>query len=115
MSITFSTNAPQALLNDFKKKIDGGEIVTWRYDAQGDFTHCTDQWDGRGWLRPTIGLNELRFNFVGSRGYVTTWPIYGIFQGRFIESMITHCHDLFSTGSATSKPTNSDIITSQAA
>jgi hypothetical protein len=57
----------------------------------------------------------LRFNILGNKRDVTTWAIYGLYQGRFIEAMVTHCHDLFTNGSATSKPTNSDIVTSKAA
>jgi hypothetical protein len=39
MALLFKTNTPQALLNDFKKKIDEGHVVTWSYDKDGDFTH----------------------------------------------------------------------------
>jgi hypothetical protein len=35
---------------------------------------------------------------------------YGVYQGRFIESMITHCQDLFSNASATAKALNSDYV-----
>jgi hypothetical protein len=114
MSVLFTTTTPQQLLRDFKAKIDKREVVTWRYDAAGDFTHSADQWDGKGWMRPVIDLNGLRFNFIGTTGVVTTWPIFGIYQGRLIESFVTHCHDLFRDGSATSKPTNTDVVVTQA-
>lgn len=115
MALLFSTNRPEQLLNDFKKKIDQGHIQTWAYDDDGDFTHTPDQWRGKAWLRPSVDLNGLRFNIVCSRKYVTTWAIYGVYQGRFIESMVTHCHDLFSNGEATAKPTNMDSITTAVA
>jgi hypothetical protein len=113
MAITFSTNTPQALLNDFKKKIDSKEVVTWSYDAQGDFTHTPDQWRNKAWLRPAVEAGALRFNILGNQRAVTTWAIYGVYHGRFVESLTTHCHDLFLFSSVTSKPTNSDVCTSK--
>lgn len=115
MAIAFTTNVPRDLLADFKKKIDNKEVVTWSYDAQGDFTHTPDQWRNKAWLRPVIEAGNLRFNILGNKSVLTTWAIYGVYQGRFIESMTTHCHDLFTISSATSKPTNSDICTSKVA
>ncbi len=112
MAIIFATNVPQTLLDDFKEKIDNKEVVTWSYDAQGDFTHSPDQWRNKAWLRPVVENGGLRFNFLGNTKVVTTWAIYGVYQGRFIESMTTHCNDLFTAGSGTAKPTNSDVCTS---
>ena len=115
MAVNFSTNTPKALLDNFKKQIDDKKIVTWRYDADGDFTHTPIQWDGKAWMRPAIDTGGLRFNVIGSSGHLTSWEIYSVYQGRFIEAMVSHCHDLFTIGSATSKPTNSDAITTKVA
>jgi hypothetical protein len=57
----------------------------------------------------------LTMNFIGNRGVRTTKPLYGVFHGRFIEAMLTHFDDLFSSGTATAHATNSDVITSVAA
>jgi hypothetical protein len=114
MAITLYTTTPQKLLNDFKKKIDEGHIATWSYDKDGDFTHETNQWRNSAWLVPTIETGvALKFKFLGNSKVLTTWALYGIYQGRFIESMVTHCHDLFTNGSATAKPTNADVCTSK--
>jgi hypothetical protein len=53
-------------------------------------------------------------NFLGGQD-VTTKPLYAVYHGRFIESMLTHCDELFNAGAATALPTNSDVITKRAA
>jgi hypothetical protein len=115
MAVLFKTNTPQALLNDFKKKIDEGHVVTWSYDQNGDFTHTPDQWRYVAWMRPSIDLGGLRFNIVGNAKKVTTWADYGVYHGRLVESVVTHCNGLVTEASVTSRATNADIITTKAA
>jgi hypothetical protein len=115
MAINFQATNPAALLAAFKKAIDNKHVVTWAYDSEGDFYHTPDQWKGVGWLRPTIYSGQLTMNFVGRNNKKTLKGDYGVLHGRFIESMLTHCDELFSNATATASPTNSDIITTVAA
>lgn len=111
MAIRFKAGAPAKLLAAFKKAIDDGHVRTWSYDSAGDFTHTPDQWKNKAWLRPKIEPSDtLSMYIVSSKNAPLTWPIYGVFQGRFVESMIEHCHDLFSVADATSKPVAGDIV-----
>jgi hypothetical protein len=107
--ITFQTSTPQALLAAFKKGIDDGHIVTWSYDNDGDFTHTPPQWNKKAWLRPAISSGVLTMKLIGHQSNVT-WEVFGVYHGRFIESMIVHCNQLFTTGTATASPTTSDSI-----
>lgn len=84
MAVLFKSNTPQALLNDFKDKIDKGHVVTWSYDKDGDFTHTPDQWRNAAWMTPSIDLGGLRFNILGNSKKITTKPIYGVFHGRLV-------------------------------
>jgi len=115
MALLFKTNTPQALLNDFKKKIDEGHVVTWSYDKDGDFSHTPDQWRNQAWMRPSIDLGGLKFNMLGNSKKITTKAIYGVFHGRLVESVSTHCDDRFTDVIATARPTNSDVVTTKAA
>jgi hypothetical protein len=115
MALLFKTNVPQALLNDFKKKIDEGHVVTWSYDKDGDFTHTPDQWRNQAWMRPSIDLGGLKFNILGNAKKITTKAVYGVFHGRLVESMATHCDDRFTEAVTTSRATNADTITTKAA
>jgi len=115
MALLFKTNAPQALLNDFKKKIDEGHVVTWSYDKNGDFTHTPDQWRFSAWMRPSIDIGGLRFNIVGNAKLITSKTVYGVYHGRLVESVATHCDDRFTEASVTARATNSDVITTRAA
>jgi hypothetical protein len=58
---------------------------------------------------------RLTLNFIGRRDEKTTKALYGVYHGRFIESMLTHCDNLFTIGIATAAATNSDIISTQVA
>jgi hypothetical protein len=108
MAINFETTDPHKLLAAFKKAIDSKEVVTWSYDKDGDFTHTPEQWNHQAWLRPVTYTGRLTMNFIGNNKINTSTAIYGVYHGRFIESMLTHCDKLFSTGAATALPTNSD-------
>ncbi|MBY3500178.1 hypothetical protein [Rhizobium laguerreae] len=114
MAVNFSTSNPRNLLDAFKKAIDDGHVVTWSYDGDGDFTHTPEQWKNKAWLRPSISDGVLTLNFVANNTITTTKAVYGVYHGRFIESMLTHCDKLFAFGAATAMPTNSDVIQSAA-
>ena len=114
MAVLFKTNAPQELLSDFKKKIDVGLVVTWSYDNDGNFTHTSDQWRHSAWMAPSIDVSSLCFNILGHKSKITTKAIYGVFHGRLVESVATHCDHLFSEAKVTARATNSDNITTKA-
>ena len=110
MAINFETSTPKKLLADFKKAITEGHVVTWAIDADGDFYHTPDQWKSLAYLRPTIlDGTRLTLNFY-TRTTKTSKAAYGVYHGRFIESMLTHCDTLFTISSATATPTNSDVV-----
>jgi hypothetical protein len=110
MAINFTTTTPKKLLAEFKKAIDDKRVLTWAYDSDGDFYHTPDQWKDKAWLRPTIYEGKmLTLNFL-TRVTKASKPTYGVYHGRFIESMLTHCDELFSGAEATSMPTNSDSV-----
>jgi hypothetical protein len=109
MSINFDTTNPSNLLAVFKKAINDGHVVTWACDSDGDFTHTPSQWNKKAYLRPTTEQGRLVLKFLGNKANVT-WEVYGVYHGRFIESMTVHCHELFTNGTATAKPSTYDTI-----
>jgi hypothetical protein len=110
MSIHLMTATPNKLLADFKKKIDEQSIVTWSYDGDGDFTHDVDQWRNKAWLRPVIRNDRLLLQILKPTGENISKVVYGIYHGRFLESMLMHCDELFSQGIATALPSDGDKI-----
>ena len=108
MAIHFYTSAPSALLAAFKKAINDKHVITWSYDDDGDFTHTHTQWAKLAWLRPKILSDRLQFNILNPQGKAVTWTIYGVYQGRFIESLTTHLHASFTLATATAAPTAED-------
>jgi hypothetical protein len=110
MAVYFLTTQPKALLSDFKKKIDQGHVETWSYDQEGDFTHSVDQWRYKAWLRPSIESNRLAFYIIKNTKLTLTPAVYGIYHGRLIESLVTHCDKLFTEGIATAMPEPKDGV-----
>lgn len=108
MALEICTSAPQRLLNRIKQLIDEKKIVTWQYDADGDFTHTPDQWRAQAWLRPRVELGKLRFGLLGKQGQVMTHAVYGVFHGRFVEMLATHVTDYFSDVSVSADKAQGD-------
>jgi hypothetical protein len=110
MAITFETSTPNKLLAAFKKAIDDGRVVTWAIDSDGDFYHTPDQWKSLAYLTASVVEGErLMLNFF-TRTTKASKAAYGVYHGRFIESMLTHCDELFTIGTASAAPTNSDVV-----
>jgi len=83
------TTDPAGLLKAIKTAIDKGHVRTWKYDTDGDFTHCVQQWEGKAWLRPTIGIGALGLSFrVPKTGEEP--EVRGVYLGRFSEMLINH-------------------------
>lgn len=115
MAVNFETKTPKKLLAAFRKAIDDGHVVTWAYDADGDFYHTPSQWKDVGWLRPTIYEGQsLAMNFIARPSTKTTKENYSIYHGRFIELMLVHCDELFVVATATALPTNNDSVSTAA-
>jgi hypothetical protein len=111
MAIYFKTGTPKKLLAAYKKAIDDGHIRTWTYDADGDFTHTADQWNKKAWLRPKIQEGvALVLYILAPKDTTLGSVIYAVYHGRFIESMLRHCDELFTEGRATSMPEGGDVV-----
>lgn len=110
MTIIVETNNPAKLLKAIKEAIDEGNVQTWSYDSDGDFTHDTEQWNNKAWLRPKIYTNELKFGILSPKDTRISKPVYGIYHGRFIEMLLVHFDTEFSKAIGTAMPTAMDVI-----
>jgi len=110
MAIIIETSTPKTLLASIKKAIDEKKIETWSYDTDGDFTHTPEQWKYKAWLRPKTSDGVLTFNILGSKATKLGKTTYGVYHGRFIESVLTHFDDKCTSAKATSNLVSGDII-----
>ncbi|HSU15391.1 hypothetical protein [Longimicrobium sp.] len=110
MAIIVSTGNPGDLLKSIYKGIDDGDIETWSYDSDGDFTHTPDQWRNKAWLVPKVGVGELRFGILKQKDVNLSKLIYGVYHGRFIEMLLNHFDNAFSGALATAHKTTPDIF-----
>lgn len=111
MAVHFKTKTPKKLLSAYKKVIDDGHVTTWTYDEDGDFTHTSDQWSRKAWLRPKIvEAEELVFYILSPVETQIGSSTYAVYHGRFIESFLRHCDELFQEGYASAMPEPNDSI-----
>jgi hypothetical protein len=110
MAIIITNANPANLLKEIYKAIDDKKIVTWIYDKDKDFTHKTDQWENKAWLRAKVYDKELRFGILKRQDENLTATIYSIYHGRFIEMLLAHFDSAFGDAIATSQKTDPDIF-----
>lgn len=110
MAIRVFCDQPRALLDDIKASIEDEQITTWKVDGDGDFTHDTDQWRNRAWLRPRILDDRITFNILGAKTKTMSRATYGVYHGRFIEMLLSHFDKKFDRVTATALATKEDVI-----
>jgi hypothetical protein len=101
VAIIVNTTSPSDLLKKIKEAIDGGKVRSWSYDKDGDFTHDSEQWKNKAWLTPKVYNGELRFGILKQQNVNLSKQVYGLYHGRFIDMLLTHFDDCFTTALAT--------------
>lgn len=101
--ITVNAREPQTLLKQIKAAIDDGEVRTWSYDKDGDFTHNPDQWIHKAWLPPTVDYGVLKFGILKPKDSRLSQEVYAVYHGRFFEMLLAHFDDQFSTACASAQ------------
>jgi hypothetical protein len=111
MAIYLETKTPKKLLAAYKRAVDDGHVKTWSYDADGDFTHTAEQWNKKAWLRPRIQEGTaLVFYILAPKETTISSTIYAVYHGRFVETMLRHCEELFTVARASSMPEDGDAV-----
>ena len=108
MSVRAFTDDADGLLARIRKLIDQGHIETWAYDKDGDFTHTPAQWKNKAWLRPQVKSDMLRMVILNNTKVTFTREIFAVYHGRFIEMLISHVSDLYTSASASPNPVSGD-------
>jgi hypothetical protein len=110
VAVRLFTRDASTLLAAIRAAIDEGQIDTWSYDGDDDFTHTTHdrQWENRAWLRPSPRKDRLLLNIIFASDETQKRLVYGIYHGRFIEMAVTHFPTKFTEGVATPNMTKED-------
>ena len=90
MAIFVKTNEPAELLNRIREGIRKKNIDTWLCDSAGDFTHDTDQWRYRAWIRPFVETDRIVFGILCRKDHNLSIADYAIYHGRFAEMLLRH-------------------------
>lgn len=92
LDITLNNMKGTQLVKKIKELIDRNEIITWKYDEDGDFTATQDQWRFEAWLRPKYDdVNKhLYFGIVKNSKWDMSKEVYAVYHGRFAEMLLAH-------------------------
>ena len=92
MALRIKIRNPQLLVETIKKNIDSGDITTWSYDEEGDFTCTTDRWKEKAWFTPYYNdsEDELYFGILGRKGVDMTIEEFSVFHGDFVKMLLRH-------------------------
>ncbi len=110
MSIRIATADANVLLASIYKAIDDRKIDTWQYDKDGDFTHTTEQWRNRAWLRPKKEMGVLVLTIMPPKEVALSTEIYAIYHGRFMEAVLAHFDKQFRSAVASALPQDGDRV-----
>jgi len=108
MSVRAFTDDAGGLLTRIKTLIDQGHIMTWSYDSDGDFTHTPPQWKNKAWLRPEVQSDKLRLVIINNQKVPFTRELFAVYHGRFIEMLISHVANRYTSASASPSPVSGD-------
>ncbi len=90
MAIFVTTQTPGLLIEEIKEKINDHKIDTWSIDSDGDYTHNTDQWRNRAWIRHKIESGRVVFYVICRKDRNMSIREYAVYHGRFVEMLLTH-------------------------
>ena len=110
MALIVICDEPAGLLRQIRRGILDGQIVTWSFDDDGDFTHATPQWRNQAWMRPRPGYDRLVFTILSPQNVQLTREVYAIYHGRLTEMLLAHFDNLFRSAAATALPTPDDRV-----
>jgi hypothetical protein len=110
MAILVEADKARALLAAVKAEIDAGNVTTWEYDSDGDFTHSPPQWRHKAWLRPVIEPGKIIFKILTPKGQKMSRAVYAVYHGRFAEMLLTHFDVRFDQIIATALPSHGDVL-----
>ena len=116
MAVSFVTDKPWALLNQFFARIDQeevkGKVTTWKQHKDAiHFTHTSTDWREKAFLRPKVEKDRLVFNIIKPERVAVTWIVYAYYHGHLIETFVNHFHEDFTEAIATSMPATGDYCT----
>lgn len=108
MAVIIDTDTPKKLTRLIREAIDADEVRTWVYDDDGDFTHTSEQWGRRAWMRPSFQDGRLIMNIVPPQGRSVSTYVYAVYHSEMIQLVLAHFDSYFRRVSATAFPTLSD-------
>lgn len=109
MAVIIDTDTPKKLLRLIREAIDEGTVRTWIVDDDGDFTHTSDQWGKRAWLRPLPQEGRLVMNIRPTKTRAVSTYVYAVYHSEMIQMVLAHFDKHFRRAIASAMPTAGDI------
>lgn len=114
MALYFVTEQPRALLEAFDARVrqtePRGRIDAWtRSDDGALYTHSSDEWNGKSWLKPRVDEGRLTFNIIRPADRYVSVKTYAFFFGQMIETFTGQLDLNFDSVEVTPRCTDGDL------
>ena len=88
MAIIIITSQPEEFLSQLKRRIDRGDVKSWNYDEDGDFTLTNRELANKAWLHPYIKGDSLILGILGRKNTMLSISDYSSYHSAMIDVLI---------------------------
>lgn len=88
MAIIIETSQPEEFLALLKRKMDRGDVKSWCYDEDGDFTLSNRELANKAWLHPYVKEDSLILGILGRKNTMLSIYEYSLYHSAMIEVLI---------------------------
>jgi len=74
------------------------------------YTHTSDNWHGKAYLRPALENGQLTFNIIRPADQNISTTVYGYYHGHLTETFLNHFDNAFLVATSTARPVAGDQV-----
>lgn len=114
MALYFITDEPRSLLSAFDTRVrqaeTRGRIAVWKKSPDGIlYTHTSEEWCEKSWLKARIDDGRLAFNIIRPEDRYVSVKAYAFYYSQLIETFSSHLDLIFDSVEVTPRCTDGDI------
>lgn len=114
MAAYFFTDQPRVLMDAFDARVRQteqiGRIDRWvRSEHDLSYTHGSEDWFNKAWLRPRVDAEKLTFNIIRPDDRYVSVKGYAHYFGDLIETFTSHLDLSFDRVDVTPRCTDGDV------
>lgn len=89
MAVILDIEQPDDFLGEIKRMILNGQIDSWRFDGDGDFTCLSFNMENKAWFHPYfVSEKELIFGILGRKNVLMTMSEYSTYHSFMVNTIL---------------------------